>query len=96
VHFEVQPAALAEQAPALGTRVHRLEAIAAQVEALGGLGTATGSPEAAGALERFAGVWSQMVFRMSGTALRLAAAVGQSAAAYTTADSSAMRPGGRP
>jgi hypothetical protein len=75
---------------------HRLEAIAAQVQVLGGLGSATGSPEAGAALERFTSVWSQTVRLMSETAFGLAAAVGSSSAAYAAVDSSAMQPGGRP
>jgi hypothetical protein len=96
MHLEVQPNVLAEQAPALGGQVHRLEAIAAQVRILGGLGAATGSPEAGAALERFASVWSQTVRLMAETAFGLAAAVGTSSAAYAAVDSSLMQPGGRP
>jgi hypothetical protein len=94
MRFEVQPQALTAQAPVIGNQGGRLAEVAGEVRALAGVAGATGSPEAAAALERFAQVWSESVLLTAETAAALGAATGEAAAAYTAVDGSVI-PAGR-
>jgi hypothetical protein len=94
MRFEVAPQALTGQAPVIGRQAGRLAELAGEVRGLAGVAGATGSPEAAAALERFAHVWSETVLLMAETVAALAAATGEAAAAYTAVDASVI-PAGR-
>jgi hypothetical protein len=72
----------------------RLAELAGQVRALAGVAGATGSPEAAAAVERFARVWSESVRLLAGTVTALGAATDQAAGAYTAVDTGVI-PAGR-
>jgi hypothetical protein len=90
MRFEVQPQALTGQAPVIGRQGDRLAELAGEVRGLGGVAGATGSPEAAAAVERFAHVWSETVLLMAETVAALGAATGEAAAAYTATDAGVM------
>jgi hypothetical protein len=94
MRFEVQPQALAEQAPLIGRQGGRLAELAGEVRGLAGVAGATGSPEAAAAVERFVRIWSESVLLMAGTVDALGAATGSAAAAYTATDAGAIPAGG--
>jgi hypothetical protein len=94
MRFEVEPQALASQAPVLGGLAGRLGEVAGETSALVGAAGATGSPEAAAALERFVHIWSESVLLMADNAAALGAATGSAATAYTTVDAGVM-PAGR-
>ena len=94
MRFEVQPQALTGQAPVISRQAGQLAELAGGVRGLTGVAGATGSPEAAAALERFARIWSESVLLMAGTVGALGAATGSAAAAYTAVDAGVM-PAGR-
>jgi hypothetical protein len=90
MRFEVEPQALGGQAPVISRQGGRLAEVAGEVRGLAGVAGATGSPEAAAAVERFARVWSESVLLMAGTVAALGAATDQAAAAYTATDAGVM------
>jgi hypothetical protein len=94
MRFEVQPQALTGQAPVISRQGGRLAELAGEVRGLAGVAGATGSPEAAAALERFVRVWSESVLLLADTVGALGAATGSAAAAYTATDAGVM-PAGR-
>jgi hypothetical protein len=94
MRLEVEPQALAGQAPVLGCQGGRLAELAGEVRALAGVAGATGFPEAAVAVERFAQVWSESLLLMAGAVGALGAATGQAAAAYVATDTGVMPAGG--
>jgi hypothetical protein len=94
MRFEVQPQALTGQAPVISRQGGRLVELAGQVQGLAGVAAATGSPEAAAAVERFARVWSESVLLMADSVVALGAATGEAAAAYTAVDAGVI-PAGR-
>jgi hypothetical protein len=94
MRLEVQPQALSGQAPVITRQGGQLAEVAGEVQGLAGVADATGSPEAAAALERFARVWSDCVLLMAGTVGALGAATGEAAAAYTAVDAGVI-PAGR-
>jgi hypothetical protein len=94
MRFEVAPQALYEQAPVIGREGGQLAELAGEVRGVAGVAAATGSAEAAAAVERFARVWSESLRLMSGTVAALGAATGSAAAAYTKTDAGVM-PAGR-
>jgi hypothetical protein len=94
MRFEVQPQALTGQAPVISPQGGRLAELAGEVRGLAGVAGATGSPEAAAAVERFARTWSASVLLLAGTVTALGAATGEAAAAYTAVDARVM-PAGR-
>jgi hypothetical protein len=93
MRFEVEPQALTEQAPAIDREGGQLAELAGEVRGLAGVAGATGSPEAAAALERFAHVWSESVLLLAETVAALGAAAGE-AAAYRAVDAGVI-PAGR-
>jgi hypothetical protein len=94
MRFEVAPQALYEQAPAIDREGGQLAELAGEVRGLAGVAGATGSPEAAAALERFVHIWSESVLLMADIVAALGAATGSAATAYTTVDAGVM-PAGR-
>jgi hypothetical protein len=94
MRFEVARQALYEQAPAIDREGGRLAELAGEVRGVAGVAGATGSPEAAAAVERFARVWSESVRLMADSVGALGAATGAAATAYTATDAGAM-PAGR-
>jgi hypothetical protein len=94
MRLEVEPQALAAQAPVIGRQGGRLAELAGEVRGLAGVAAATGSPEAAAAAERFAQAWSQALLLLADTAAALGVATGAAAAAYAATDAGAM-PAGR-
>jgi hypothetical protein len=92
VLLEVAPQALAGQAPVLGRQGGRLAEVAGTVRALAGVAGATGSPAAAAALERFAGVWSGCLLLLADGVAGLGTATGD-AAAYVATDAAVIPPG---
>jgi hypothetical protein len=94
MRFEVEPQALTGQAPVISLQGGQLAELAGEVRALAGVAGATGSPEAAAAVERFARVWSESVLLMADTVGALGAATGEAAAAYTAVDTGVI-PAGR-
>ena len=93
MRFEVQPQALTGQAPVISRQGGRLAELAGEVQGFAGVAGATGSPEAAAAVERFARVWSESVLLMADSVVALAAATGEAAAAYTAVDAGVIPPG---
>jgi hypothetical protein len=77
MRFEVQPQALHEQAPAIGRHSGQLAELAGKVRGLAGN---------AGALERFAQVWSESVRLLADSIAALGAATGSAATTYTATD----------
>jgi hypothetical protein len=94
MRFEVEPQALTGQAPVISRQGGRLAELAGEVRGLAGIAGATGSPEAAVAVERFVRIWSASVLLMADTVAALGAATGEAAAAYTAVDGRVM-PAGR-
>jgi hypothetical protein len=94
MRFEVEPQALASQAPVLGGLAGRLGEVAGETSALVGAAGATGSPEATAGVERFARVWSESVLLMAETVHGLGSATREAAAAYTAVDATVI-PAGR-
>jgi hypothetical protein len=94
MRFEVAPQALTGQAPVIGRQGGRLAELAGELRALAGVADATGSPEAAAALERFAHVWSESLLLMAEVVGALGAATGEAAAAYAAVDAGVI-PAGR-
>ena len=76
----------------IGRQGGRLAELAGELQALAG---ATGSPEAAAALERFAHVWSESVLLMADVVGALGAATGEAAAAAYAAVDASVLPAGR-
>jgi hypothetical protein len=93
MQFEVAPPALHEQVPAISRQAAGLAELASEVRTLAGVPGATGSPEAAAAVERFARVWSESV-RLASTVTALGTATDQAADAYTAVDAGVI-PAGR-
>jgi hypothetical protein len=94
MRFEVRPQALTGQAPVISRQGGRLAELAGEVQGLAGVAGATGSPEAAAAVERFARVWSESVLLMADSVVALGVATGEAAAAYTAVDAGVI-PAGR-
>jgi hypothetical protein len=94
MQLEVQPQALTGQAPVLGRQGGQLTELAGQLRGLAGVAGATGSPEAAAALEGFARTWSASLLLLADTVAALGASTGAAAAAYTATDAGAMPAGG--
>jgi hypothetical protein len=94
MRFEVEPQALTGQAPQISRQGGQLAELAGELRGLAGVAGATGSTEAAAAVERFAHIWSQSLLLMAGTVGALGAATGEAAAAYTAVDAGVM-PAGR-
>jgi hypothetical protein len=94
MQFEVAPPALHEQVPAITRQAAGLAELASEVRTLAGVPGATGSPEAAAAVERFARVWSESVRLLASTVTALGTATDQAADAYTAVDAGVM-PAGR-
>ena len=94
MRFEVAPQALYEQVPTIDREGGQLAELAGEVRGLAGVAGATGSPEAAAALERFVHIWSESVLLMADIVAALGAATGSAATAYTTVDAGVM-PAGR-
>ena len=94
MRFEVAPQALYEQAPAIDREGGQLAELAGEVRGVAGVAGATGSPEAAAALERFVHIWSESVLLMADTVAALGAATDQAGAAYTATDAGAIPAGG--
>jgi uncharacterized protein YukE len=94
MRLEVQPQALSGQAPVVARQAGQLAELAGEVRSLTSVATATGSPEAAAAAERFAQTWSQSVLLIADAVAALGAATDQAAAAYTAVDASVMPAGG--
>jgi hypothetical protein len=90
MRFEVEPQALTGQAPVISRQGVQLAELAGEVRGVAGVAGATGSPEAAATLERFAGVWSESVLLMADTVGALGAATDAAAAAYTAVDAGVM------
>jgi hypothetical protein len=78
----------------IGRQGGQLAELAGEVRGLAGVAGATGSPEAAAAVERFARIWSECVLLMADTVGALGAATGSAAAAYTAVDAGVI-PAGR-
>ena len=94
MRFEVEPQALTGQAPVISRQAGQLVELAGEIRGLAGVVGATGSPEAAAALERFVHIWSESVLLMADIVAALGAATGSAATAYTTVDAGVM-PAGR-
>ena len=94
MQLEVQPQALTGQAPVISRQGGQLAELAGEVRGLAGAAGATGSPEAAAALEGFAQTWSASLLLLADTVAALGAATGAAAAAYTATDARVM-PAGR-
>jgi hypothetical protein len=94
MRFEVAPQALYEQAPVIDREGGQLAELAGEIRGVAGVAGATGSPEAAAAVERFARTWSESVRLIAGTVAALGAATSSAAAAYTATDAGVM-PAGR-
>jgi hypothetical protein len=94
MRLEVEPQALTGQAPVISRQSGQLVELAGEIRGLAGVAGATGSPEAAAAVERFARTWTESVLLMADTVGALGAATGEAAAAYTAVDASVM-PAGR-
>jgi hypothetical protein len=94
MRLEVEPQALTGQAPVISRQSGQLVELAGEIRGLAGVAGATGSPEAAAAVERFAHTWTESVLLMADTVGALGAATGEAAAAYTAVDASVM-PAGR-
>ena len=94
MRFEVAPQALYEQAPAIDREGGHLAELAGEVQSLAGVAGATGSPEAAAALEGFTRTWSASLLLLADIVAALGAATGEAATAYTTVDAGVM-PAGR-
>jgi hypothetical protein len=94
MRFEVEPQALTGQAPVISRQGGQLAELAGEIRGLAGVAGATGSPEAAAALERFAHIWSESVLVMADNVAALGAATGEAAAAYTATDAGVI-PAGR-
>jgi hypothetical protein len=94
MRLEVEPQALTGQAPVISRQGGQLVELAGEIRGLAGVVGATGSPEAAAAVERFARTWTESVLLMADTVGALGAATGEAAAAYTAVDVGVM-PAGR-
>jgi uncharacterized protein YukE len=94
MQLEVQPQALTAQAPAIGRQGGQLAELAGEVRGLAGAAGATGSPEAAAALEGFTRTWSASVLLLADIVAALGAATGSAATAYTATDAGVI-PAGR-
>ena len=94
MRFEVAPQALYEQAPAIDREGGQLAELAGEVQSLAGVAGATGSPEAAAALEGFTRTWSASVLLLADIVAALGAATDQAGAAYTATDAGAIPAGG--
>jgi uncharacterized protein YukE len=94
MRFEVEPQALTGQAPQISRQGGQLAELAGEIRGLAGVVGATGSPEAAAAVERFARSWSQSLLLLADTVGALGAATGAAAAAYAAVDTTVMPAGG--
>ena len=93
MRFEVELQALTGQGPVISRHGGQLAELAGEVRGLAGVAGATGSPEAAAALERFVDIWSESVLLMADIVAALGAATGEAAAAYTATDAGVMPAG---
>jgi hypothetical protein len=86
VRLEVAPQALTAQVPVFGRQGGRLAELAGEVRGLAGVAGASGSPEAAAALEGFTRTWSGCLLLLAAGVNGLGAATGEAAAAYVATE----------